>query len=107
MALGFGCELRPLEPIQLARSLGGLHPEGSLLSSRTREFVSWFVPDAWIGPASELGYRATRRQFLRRLALNSQLANKHKGERRCFVIGNGPSLNTQNLELLANEVTIV
>jgi len=34
----------------------------------------------------------------------SQLNNKHKGE-RCFIIGNGPSLNNIDLTLLKNEVT--
>jgi hypothetical protein len=35
----------------------------------------------------------------------STLHNKFKG-RRCFVIGNGPSLSRMNLDLLVNEVTI-
>lgn len=30
--------------------------------------------------------------------------NKHQGE-RCFLVGNGPSLNTHDLELIQNEVT--
>jgi len=37
---------------------------------------------------------------------NAKLENKHKGERRCFVIGNGVSLKDMNLSLLANETTI-
>ena len=37
---------------------------------------------------------------------NHIFKNKHKGC-RCFVIGNGPSLNKQDLSLLANEITIV
>ena len=32
------------------------------------------------------------------------LKNKHKGK-RCFVIGNGPSLNKMDLSLLKNEYT--
>ena len=35
----------------------------------------------------------------------STLHNKFKG-RRCFVIGNGPSLSTLNLDLLVNDLTI-
>ena len=35
----------------------------------------------------------------------NSLHNKFKG-RRCFVIGNGPSLSKMNLDLLVNEVTI-
>lgn len=34
----------------------------------------------------------------------SSYSNKHKGE-RCFIIGNGPSLNKTNLKLLKNEYT--
>jgi hypothetical protein len=41
------------------------------------------------------------------LAPNAQLAGRHRNERRCFVIGNGPSLNTQDLSFLTNEFTIV
>lgn len=33
-----------------------------------------------------------------------KLKDKHKGE-RCFIIGNGPSLTTKDLELLNNEIT--
>jgi len=34
------------------------------------------------------------------------LKNKYQGQ-RCFIIGNGPSLKSQNLALLSNEVTFV
>jgi hypothetical protein len=44
---------------------------------------------------------ATRDRHTRRLR---QLRNVHKG-RRAFVVGNGPSLNKMNLDLLAGEVT--
>lgn len=40
------------------------------------------------------------------LGRNLALKNKFKG-RRCFIIGNGPSLNDQNLLKLANEETFV
>ena len=36
---------------------------------------------------------------------NQIFKNKHIGQ-RCFVIGNGPSLNKQDLSLLSNEITI-
>ena len=39
------------------------------------------------------------------LSRNAKFNNMYAG-RRCFVIGNGPSLNKQNLTPLANEVTI-
>lgn len=40
------------------------------------------------------------------LIRNHIFKDKHKG-RRCFVIGNGPSLNKQDLSLLSDEITIV
>jgi hypothetical protein len=46
---------------------------------------------------------ASQRQTLQH---NESLKNKHKGQ-RAFVIGTGPSLASQNLEPLANEVTFV
>lgn len=44
------------------------------------------------------GSRSKSRKFLR------SLRGKYVGK-RCFVIGNGPSLNVQDLEMLNNEVT--
>lgn len=35
-----------------------------------------------------------------------QLKNKHKGK-RCFILGNGPSLQNQRLDLLRDEITFV
>ena len=40
------------------------------------------------------------------LARNAKFENMYAG-RRCFVIGNGPSLNKQDLAPLSNEITIV
>jgi len=40
------------------------------------------------------------------LSKNSIFKDKYKGK-RCFVIGNGPSLNKQDLTLLKGEITIV
>ena len=37
---------------------------------------------------------------------NRQLSGRYAGERRCFVIGNGPSLKDMNLKPLADEYTI-
>ena len=36
--------------------------------------------------------------------INLKLKDKHKGE-RCFIIGNGPSLNINDLDMLKNEIT--
>lgn len=40
------------------------------------------------------------------LRKNERLKNIHAG-RRCFLVGNGPSLNTQDITLLKNEIAIV
>jgi len=41
------------------------------------------------------------------LSRNRQLFRRHADTKRCFVIGNGPSLKTQDLKLLRDEFTIV
>ena len=46
------------------------------------------------------------REELAVLASNGALRDRHRG-RRCFVIGNGPSLAAQDLSPLAGEVTLV
>src|ERR1043166_9563227 len=43
-------------------------------------------------------------QDRRTLALNEKFRNWHQG-RRCFIIGNGPSIRNQDLSPLANEIT--
>jgi hypothetical protein len=66
----------------------------------------WFIPPTWMGMLSRMKYRVTKPETLRLLARNRQFLNRHAGA-RCFVIGNGPSLKTQDLRPLAGEVTIV
>lgn len=50
--------------------------------------------------------RVWRRFSTRRLHDNRSLAGRHAGERRCFIIGNGPSLKDMDLRPLADEYTI-
>jgi hypothetical protein len=63
--------------------------------------------DAW---SKSLDQRLTEHSILRKygslLKRNEKFRDCHKGQ-RCFVIGNGPSLNAQDLTPLANEITIV
>ena len=63
--------------------------------------------DAW---SRSLDHRLTEQAILRKygalLKRNEKFRNCHKGQ-RCFVIGNGPSLNEQDLTPLANEITFV
>lgn len=74
---------------------------------RSDGLQDWLIPPAWIGGLSKLVYRVRHGENLRLLAKNSELAGRHKDSRRCFVIGNGPSLKTQDLRPLANEIVIV
>jgi hypothetical protein len=47
-----------------------------------------------------------QREFGPLLKRNEPFRNRHQGK-RCFVIGNGPSLKKQDLSLLADEITLV
>jgi hypothetical protein len=50
--------------------------------------------------------RSVERVTARSLTRNQKLKNRHAGAKRCFVIGNGPSLKGKDLSALAGEVTI-
>jgi hypothetical protein len=66
--------------------------------------IGWRA-QAW---SRELDYRLNKRNVLRQYGSlfkrNEVFRNRHQG-RRCFVIGNGPSLNQQDLAPLADEIT--
>ena len=61
------------------------------------------MADRIAGKTASIGLLSCERALLAR---NSVFRNRHKGQ-RCFVIGNGPSLKTQDLSLLAREITFV
>ncbi len=68
-----------------------------------------FVDDARLFTKRQLLQRADWRRKLRQSGEAKrleQLRGIHAGK-RCFIIGNGPSIKTQDLTLLANEVTFV
>ena len=67
----------------------------------------WLVPPAWRSLLSEIRYRVRHPETMRLLARNRELARRHADRGRCFVIGNGPSLKTQDVRPLANEIVIV
>lgn len=52
---------------------------------------------------SELNWYLSSKYWISRIR-SSMLKNKHRGQ-RCFIIGNGPSLNNMDLSLLKDEVT--
>lgn len=68
--------------------------------------VGWRA-DEW---GRNVDYRLTEKAIMREygelLKRNEVFRNRHQG-RRCFVIGNGPSLKEQDLAPLADEITFV
>jgi hypothetical protein len=66
--------------------------------------VAW-ITDTWAKRLQQSGgvYNAEDKALLAR---NEVFRNRHLGK-RCFVIGNGPSLGSQDLSPLANEITLV
>jgi len=77
---------------------------GSIESPGLRD---WFIPPAWMITLSKLAYRVRHSEEIRLLARNREWAGRHADRKRCFVVGNGPSLKTQDLRLLAGETVIV
>ena len=76
-------------------------------SSGSSDLRDWFIPPAWMITLSKLAYRIRHSEENRLLPRNRELAGRHADRQRCFVIGNGPSLKTQDLRPLANEIVIV
>jgi hypothetical protein len=66
-----------------------------------RSLVNWTVPANLQTALLNAGYAVSGN----RVAANVSLRNRHKGK-RCFVIGNGPSLGQMDLKPLANHITI-
>lgn len=75
---------------------------GRALRPLLTEAASWFVPPAVHDALLSAAYLRSGLNLNENLCLR----DRHRGRRRCFVIGNGPSLGEQDLRLLANEVTI-
>ncbi len=66
-----------------------------------RDFIAWSVPLPVQSLALSIGYRRKGVDVRR----NAALRNRHRG-RRCFVMGNGPSLGELDLRPLAGEITV-
>lgn len=68
--------------------------------------AGWYS-EAWARHLDHhLAARVVKRRYGSLLQRNESFRNRHQGS-RCFVIGNGPSLNKQDLAPLANEITFV
>ena len=68
---------------------------------KIRQLMNWVVPKNIEGLLG-LGWDAIAHS---KIAANAALKNRHQGK-RCFVLGNGPSLAKTDLTPLANEYTI-
>jgi len=77
---------------------------GILLTGMSYEFkqISKFLLNSAERILTKIPVSQNDKELLNR---NQVFKNKHKNY-RCFVIGNGPSLNKQDLSLLSNEITI-
>jgi len=74
----------------------------------SRLLADWTIPPAYQRIISEMLFRRALRPTARESAIllrNAKFRNMYAG-RRCFVIGNGPSLSKQDLSPLENEITI-
>jgi hypothetical protein len=73
------------------------------LKERLRAIAEWTLPPRIEGILVQL----YARWLMRGSDKNRELHNRHAGEARCFVVGNGPSLRTHDITVLRNEFTIV
>lgn len=81
------------------------------MKQATRSFIGdWLLPPAFARLLMRSIHLKRKTTHIPRekavLSRNAKFRNMYAG-RRCFVIGNGPSLNNQDLGPLGNEITIV
>ena len=78
------------------------------LEQISRLSKEWIIPPAFLRLRREIGFRRAIKLTACASAILSRNARFHNmyAGRRCFVIGNGPSLNKQDLSPLADEITI-
>ncbi|CAM5288275.1 hypothetical protein SSTU70S_06564 [Stutzerimonas stutzeri] len=80
-------------------------PEAEKLNSELRHPLEFSSKDDWLKDRREIfGSYGTIPPTKAELGKLAKLKGRHEGK-RCFIIGNGPSLNKTNLELLKNEFT--
>jgi hypothetical protein len=80
------------------------------MKERLKAIAEWTLPPAVRGVILRSARRAGTQLMSRPerdiLARNSSLQGAYRG-RRCFVIGNGPSLASENIDTLGGEITVV
>ena len=69
--------------------------------------LRWVLPEAYWGMLAEAAFYLRFSDQAALLRKNIQLHQRHAGQKRCFVIGSGPSIKSQDLKPLKNEFTIV
>lgn len=77
------------------------------MSNQVKDFLKdWLIPPGILRTISAIKhqYSLLSRNSSAVLSENARFRNLHAGK-RCFVIGNGPSSNSQDLSLLKNEIT--
>ena len=66
--------------------------------------LMWFAPEVDIERYLTIECEKKPYKEWKQILHSLDLKDKHKGQ-RCFVVGNGPSLNAQDLECLKNEIS--
>lgn len=99
------------ETNRLGQSLNVLRNEGlTSLCHRTLFYFLFRISRLSGKGLNDINFATCRRRAMRDcgtlLDRNEIFRDRHKG-RRCFVLGNGPSLNQQDLSLLRDEITLV
>lgn len=69
--------------------------------------LGWLLPEAYWGPSHDVFFCLRYPRYAALLRRNHELKRRHADQKRCFVIGSGPSLKTQDLKPLKNEFTVV
>lgn len=93
--------LVPPNIIALSRAVVERQPLAAVQPLLT-DAAEWVLPSQWQTTLFQLGYRLRGLDVTR----NEALRNRHQDRKRCFVIGNGPSLATMDLRPLRNELTV-
>jgi hypothetical protein len=93
--------LLPPHIVTLRKAMSGNEPLAAMRPLLV-ELAAWLLPSR----VQQLLLETVQRVGGPELSGNALLKNKHCASRRCFVIGNGPSLGDMDLSPLANELTI-
>lgn len=71
---------------------------------KIKEILKYLMPEDLLFDIQKKKIKKNHKAEMKIISSNVRFKNMHKGQ-RCFILGNGPSLNQISLEILANEVT--